>query len=140
MRNHSPFLLQTNKQNNMSYKKRKVPNGGLTKLSKFERQQSLRMTKPKYGDIVQSIGSPISSVEDILRTFEHYRTTQQIDFEDGVKERMITDYLLDSSDKQHLVFHCERMIGGYKWFGQFVSDKVVVEFTPIEKIFHQINN
>jgi hypothetical protein len=26
----------------MSYKKRKDPNGGLTKLSKFERQQSLR--------------------------------------------------------------------------------------------------
>ena len=53
---------------------------------------------------------------------------------------MITDYLLDSSDKQHLVFHCERITGGYKWFGQFVSDEVVVEFTPIEQIFQQINN
>ena len=124
----------------MSFKKRKDPNGGLTKLSKFERQQSLRTKETKYGDIVQSIGSPISSVEDIVRTFEHYRTTQQIDFEDGVKERMITDYLLDSSDKQHLVFHCERITGGYKWFGQFVSDEVVVEFTPLEQIFQQINN
>jgi hypothetical protein len=124
----------------MSYKKRKDPNGGLTKLSRFERQQSLRMTKPKYGDIVQSIGSPISSVEDIIKTFEHYRNTQQIDFEDGVKEQMIKDYLLDRSNKQHLVFHCERITGGYKWFGQFVSDEVVVEFTPLEQIFQQINN
>ena len=124
----------------MSYKKRKDPNGGLTKLSKFERQQSLRTTKPKYGDIVKSIGRPISSVEDIVKTYDYYKTTQQIDFEDGVKEQMITDYLLDSSDKQHLVFHCERMIGGYKWFGQFVSDEVVREFTPSKQMFQQINN
>ena len=124
----------------MSYKKRKDPNGGLTKLSKFERQQSLRTTKPNYGDIVQSIGGPVSSVEDVIRTFEYYKTTQQIDFEDGVKEQMITDYLLDSSDKQHLVFHCERMIGGYKWFGQFVSDEVVREFIPSKQLFKEMNN
>jgi hypothetical protein len=49
----------------MSYKKRKDPNGGLTKLSKFERQQSLRTKETKYGDIVQSIGGPVSSVEDV---------------------------------------------------------------------------
>ena len=103
MRNHSPFLLQIIKQKNMSYKKRKDPNGGLTKLSKFERQQSLWTKETKYGDIVQSIGGPVSSVEDVIRTFEYYKTTQQIDCIDGIKEEMIRDYLLDNKNKQHLV-------------------------------------
>jgi hypothetical protein len=124
----------------MSYKKRKYPNGGLTKLSKFERQLSLRTTEPKYGDVVQSIGGPISSVEDIVRTYEYYRTTQRIDFEDRVKEQIITDYLLDSSDKQHLVFHCIRIIDGYKWIGQFISDEQVREMTPTKLKFQQMNN
>ena len=124
----------------MAFKKRKDPNGGLTKLAKFERQQSLRKTKAKYGDIVQSIGGPISSVEDIVRTYEHYRTTQQIDFEDGVKEKMIADYLKDSSDKQHLVFHCERVKDGYEWKAQFVSDEQVLEKTSSKQMFEEINN
>jgi hypothetical protein len=122
----------------MSYKKRKDPNGGLTKLSKFERQQSLRTKETKYGDIVQSIGGPVSSVEDVIRTFEYYKTTQQIDCIDGIKEEMIRDYLLDNKNKQHLVFHCERVKGGYEWFGQFISNEVVREFTPSEKLFQQI--
>ena len=125
----------------MSFKKRKDPNGGLTKLAKFERQQALdNRTFRKEGDIIQSIGSPISSVEDIVRTYEHYRTTQQIEFEDGVKEQMIADYLLDSSDKQHLVFNCTRVIDGYKWWGQFVSDEHVHEKTPSKQMFQEINN
>lgn len=125
----------------MAFKKRKDPNGGLSKLAKFERQQALdnRLSR-KEGDIIQSIGGPISSVEDIVRTYEHYRTTQQIEFEDGIKEQMIADYLLDSSDKQHLVFNCTRVIDGYKWWGQFVSDKQVHEKTPSKQIFEQINN
>ncbi len=125
----------------MAFKKRKDPNGGLTKLAKFERQQALdNRTNRKLGDIIQSIGGPISSVEDIERTYEHYRTTQQIEFEDGVKEQMIADYLLDSSDKQHLVFNCTRVIDGYKWWGQFVSDKQVHEMTPSKQMFQEINN
>ena len=125
----------------MAFKKRKDPNGGLTKLAKFERQQALdNRTNRKLGDIIQSIGGPISSVEDIERTYEHYRTTQQIEFEDGVKEKMIADYLLDSSDKQHLVFNCTRVIDGYKWWGQFVSDKQVHEMTPSKQIFEKFNN
>jgi hypothetical protein len=140
MRNHSPFLLQIIKQKNMSYKKRKDPSGGLTKLSKFERQQSLWTKETKYGDIVQSIGGPVSSVEDVIRTFEHYKTTQQIEFEDGVKEQMITDYLLDSSNKQHLVFHCRRISCGYEWSGQFISDEQVREMTPSKQLFQEMNN
>jgi hypothetical protein len=124
----------------MAFKKRKDPNGGLTKLAKFERQQSLRKTKAKYGDIVQSIGGPISSVEDIVRTYEHYKTTQQIDFPDGVKEQMIADYIKDSSDKQHLVFHCERVIDGYEWKGYFISDEDVLDRTSSKQMFEQINN
>lgn len=125
----------------MAFKKRKDPNGGLTKLAKFERQQALdNRASIKEGDIIQSIGGPISSVEDIIRTFEHYRTTQQIEFEDGVKEQMIADYLIDSSDKQHLVFNCTRVIDGYKWWGQFVSDKQVHEMTPSKLMFQEINN
>lgn len=125
----------------MAFKKTKDPNGGLTKLAKFERQQALdNITNRKLGDIIQSIGGPISSVEDIIRTFEHYRTTQQIEFEDGVKEQMIADYLIDSSDKQHLVFNCTRVIDGYKWWGQFVSDKQVHEMTPSKLMFQEINN
>ena len=124
----------------MAFKKRKDPNGGLTKLAKFERQQSLRKTKAKYGDIVQSIGGPISSVEDIVRTYEHYKTTQQIDFPDGVKEQMIADYIKDSSDKQHLVFNCVRVIDGYEWRGCFISDEQVHEMTKVNDIFEQINN
>jgi len=125
----------------MAFKKRKDPNGGLTKLAKFERQQALdNRVSRKEGDIIQSIGGPISSVEDIERTYEHYRTTQQIEFEDGVKEKMIADYLLDSSDKQHLVFNCTRVIDGYKWWGQFVSDKQVHEMTPSKQIFEKFNN
>ena len=124
----------------MAFKKRKDPNGGLTKLAKFERQQSLRTKETKYGDIVQSIGGPISSVEDIVRTYEHYKTTQQIDFPDGTKEQMIADYLLDSSDKQHLVFNCVRVIDGYEWRGCFVSDEQVHEMTKVNDIFEQTNN
>ena len=124
----------------MSFKKRKDPNGGITKKAKFERQLALRTTTPKEGGVVQSIGSPVSSVEDIIRTYEHYRTTQQIDFPDGVKGQMIADYLLDSSDKQHLVFNCTRVIDGYKWWGQFVSDKQVHEMTPSKLMFQEINN
>lgn len=124
----------------MSFKKRKDPNGGITKKAKFERQLALRTTTPKEGGVVQSIGSPVSSVEDIIRTYEHYRTTQQIDFPNGTKEQMIADYLLDSSDKQHLVFNCTRVIDGYKWWGQFVSDKQVHEMTPSKLMFQEINN
>jgi hypothetical protein len=53
---------------------------------------------------------------------------------------MIADYLLDSSDKQHLVFNCTRVIDGYKWWGQFVSDKQVHEMTPSKQIFEKFNN
>ena len=125
----------------MAFKKRKDPNGGLSKLAKFERQQALdNRVSRKEGDIIQSIGGPISSVEDIERTYEHYRTTQQIDFPNGTKEQMIADYLLDSSDKQHLVFNCTRVIDGYKWWGQFVSDKQVHEMTKVDDVFQQANN
>ena len=125
----------------MAFKKRKDPNGGLTKLAKFERQQALdNRTNRKLGDIIQSIGGPISSVEDIERTYEHYRTTQQIEFEDGVKEQMIADYLLDSSDKQHLVFNCTRVIDGYKWRACFISDEQVDEMKKVNDVFQQNNN
>jgi len=125
----------------MAFKKRKDPNGGLTTRAKFERQLALdnRDTR-KEGDIIQSIGGPVSSVEDVIKCFEHYKTTQQIDFADGVKEQMIADYLLDSSDKQHLVFNCKRVIDGYKWFACFVSDKQVHEMTKVNDVFQQINN
>lgn len=124
----------------MSFKKRKDPNGGLTKLSKFERQLVLRTKETKYGDIVQSIGGPVSSFEDVIRTFDYYKTTQQIDFPEGIKEEMIRDYLLDSSDKQHLVFDCRKISCGYEWRGQFISDKQVREIIPSKQLFQQINN
>lgn len=125
----------------MSFKKRKDPNGGLTKKAKFERQLALRKTLPKKGDTnVQSVGCPISSVEDIVNCFEYYKISQQIDFPDGTREEMIADYLIDSSDKQHLVFNCTRVIDGYKWWGQFVSDKQVHEMTPSKLMFQEINN
>jgi hypothetical protein len=124
----------------MSFKKRKDPNGGLTKKAKFERQLVLRKTTPKEGGVVQSIGNPISSVEDILRTYEHYRTTQQIDFPNGTKEQMIADYLLDSSDKQHLVFSCKRVTDGYEWYGQFVSDKRIINIARTQDVFQQLYN
>jgi len=128
----------------MAFKKRKDPNGGgLTTRAKFERQLALdnrdRDTR-KEGDIIQSIGGPVSSVEDVIKCFEHYRTTQQIDFADGVKEQMIADYLLDSSDKQHLVFNCKRVIDGYEWWCQFAPDKHVHEMTKVNDVFQQTNN
>jgi len=125
----------------MAFKKRKDPNGGLTTRAKFERQLALdnRHTRKK-GDIIQSIGGPISSVEDIKLAFEHYRTTQQIELEKGIEDQMIGQYILDSSDKQHLVFNCEKVINGYKWFACFVSDKQVHEMTKVNDVFQQINN
>ena len=125
----------------MAFKKRKDPNGGLTTKAKFERQLALdnRLIR-KDGDIIQSIGGPVSSVEDIVRCFEHYKTTQQIDFPDGTKEQMIADYLLDSSDKQHLVFNCVRVIDGYEWRGCFISDEQVDEMTKVDDVFQQANN
>ena len=125
----------------MAFKKRKDPNGGLTQRAKFERQLALdnRVTR-KDGDIIQSIGGPVSSVEDIVRCFEYYKTTQQIDFPDGTKEQMIADYLLDSSDKQHLVFNCVRVIDGYEWRGCFISDEQVDEMTKVDDVFQQANN
>jgi hypothetical protein len=125
----------------MAFKKRKDPNGGLTERAKFERQLALRKTIPKPGDTnIQSIGGPVSSVEDVERCFEYYKTTQQIDFPDGVKEQMIEDYLLDSFDKQHLVFNCLRVSDGYEWRACFISDKQVEEMTKVNDVFQQNNN
>ncbi len=124
----------------MSYKKRKDPNGGLTMFSKFERQLVLRKNKPRFGEIVRSIGGPISSVEDIIKTYEYYKTNQQIDFPDGTIEQMIKDYLLDSSDKHHLVFHCKKIINGYIWISQFISDKQVNLMNSTRDLFKQMNN
>ena len=124
----------------MAFKKRKDPNGGLTKLAKFERQQATMSKSPKNGETIQSIGAPISSVEDIKLAFEHYRTTQQIELEKGIEDQMIGEYILDSSDKQHLVFNCKKVIGGYEWFACFISDKQVHEMTKVKDMFEQINN
>ena len=125
----------------MAFKKRKDPNGGgLTKLAKFERQQATMSKPPKKGETIQSIGGPISSVEDIKLAFEHYKTTQQIELEKGIEDQMIGEYILDSSDKQHLVFNCEKVIDGYKWFACFISDKQVHEMTKVKDMFEQINN
>lgn len=125
----------------MAFKKRKDPNGGLTQRAKFERQLALTKSIPKPGDTnIHSIGGPVSSVEDIVRCFEYYKTTQQIDFPDGTKEQMIADYLLDSSDKQHLVFNCVRVIDGYEWRGCFISDEQVDEMTKVDDVFQQANN
>jgi hypothetical protein len=125
----------------MAFKKRKDPNGGLTKLAKFERQQSIiNNPSPKMGETIQSIGGPISSVEDIKRTFEHYRTTQQIELEKGIEDQMIGEYILDSSDKQHLVFNCKKVIGGYHWFASFVSDNQVLDMQRSKDKFEEINN
>jgi len=125
----------------MSFKKRKDPNGGLTKKAKFERQLALRKTLPKNGDTnVQSVGCPISSVEDIVSCFEYYKISQQIDFPDGTREEMITDYLLDSTNKQHLVFNCMRVIDGYEWRGCFISDRQVKEMIPLKQMCEKNNN
>jgi len=124
----------------MAFKKRKDPNGGLTKLAKFERQQALRNNDPKLGEIIQSVGSPISSVEGIKRVFEHYKTTQDIDIERGVIDQMIGDYIIDSSDKQHLVFNCKKVIGGYEWFAMFISDEQVLEMQVSKDKFEEQNN
>ena len=125
----------------MAFKKRKDPNGGLTKLAKFERQQSIiDNPSPKLGETIQSIGGPISSVEDIKRVFEHYRTTQQIELEKGVEDQMIGEYILDSSDKQHLVFNCKKVKGGYHWFSSFVSDNQVLDMQRSKDKFEELNN
>jgi hypothetical protein len=124
----------------MSFKKRKDPNGGLSMFSKFERQLVLRKNKSKLGEIVSSVGSPISSVEDIIKTYQYYKTNQKIEFPKGTIEQMIEDYKLDNTDKQHLVFHCMKVTGGYMWIGQFISDNQVREMNSTRLLFEQSNN
>ena len=124
----------------MTFKKRKDPNGGLTKLAKFERKQALRKEQPKKGEIIQSIGGPIKSVQDIKDAFEYYRTNQQIDLERGIEDQMIGDYILDNTDKDHLVFNCVEVKTGYEWYAMFISDKQVLDMQVSKDKFKEVNN
>jgi len=119
----------------MAFKKRKDPNGGLTKLAKFEREQALWNDRPDINDIVNSVGAPIESVDDIKQIFEWHKERQQVEFEEGVLDKMIAEYLKDSSDKQHLVFNCIEVKDGYEWYSMFVSDEQVKEMQPSDEAF-----
>jgi hypothetical protein len=124
----------------MAFKKRKDPNGGLSKLAKFEREQALWNDRPERNDIVQSVGAPIDSVDDIKQIFEWHKERQQVEFEEGVLDKMIAEYLKDSSDKQHLVFNCIEVKDGYEWYSMFVSDEQVKEMQPSDEAFSEKYN
>lgn len=112
----------------------------LSNLALFEREQALWKKQPKRNEIVQSIGAPIESVDDIKQIFEWHKERQQIEFEEGVVEEMIEAYLKDSSDKQHLIFNCIEVKDGYEWYSMFVSDKEVKEMKASDEAFSEKYN
>jgi hypothetical protein len=112
----------------------------LSNLARFEREQALWKKQPKRKEIVQSVGAPIESVDDIKQIFEWHKERQQIEFEEGIVEQMIAEYLKDSSDKQHLVFNCIEVKDGYQWYSMFVSDEQVKEMQASDEAFSEKYN
>lgn len=111
----------------------------ISNLDKFVRELSTWKKQPKKNELVFSFGSPIESVEDIIGVCEMVSKQHQVTLEENIVNDLCEDYLLDKTDKDHLVFNCEKDGNDYHYYGMFVSNKQVQFMQTAEDAFNQQN-